>query len=458
MEKSELPVEIKNLIKKSEAGDAKSQFILGAKYKYGRDVEQNYEKAAFWFNKAVKQGYTPAQNSLGIMYNNGEGVERNSHKAAELYHKAAENGNDAAQFNLGMMYLEGDGVEKNYTMAQELFHQASQSTNPNIYFDAFEMKDLAERYQLSEKITTIREDILTQLEADTIKTPTMTHYTSLIAGHSLLFEQSPLRLGHINSLNDPNEGKLLWRYLGHAPIEGKPIFMGCFLPDDDSLNMWRFYSKNLNNDDACGCAITYFTNDFFNFSLVKESPDDTHLNEKRIANPNTWKSPQDRATFYRIIYISEDMNIHDDDNDMLKKLFVSLRNEVEEFIGHEPKDEKPQQLSRLLGPLPFLLKDADYEAEKEHRIIVTHLEYGAHEIQVIPPVLENGIPQTSPKLYLELHRENHLAPVKHITLGPKAPHQDMMAPYWHHKLASDFTDQVRAKSDFYVRISKCAYK
>ncbi|MFQ2037343.1 tetratricopeptide repeat protein [Aeromonas veronii] len=458
MEQSELPVEIKELIKKSEAGDAESQYILGAKYKYGRGVEKSYKNAFTWFSKAAEQEYAFAQNSLGIMYDNGEGVERSSHKAVELYRKAAEKGYDAAQFNLGLMYIDGDGVEKDYLIAQELFHQASKNTDSKVYLDAIEMKDLAERYQLSEKITTIREDILTRLEADTIKTPTMTHYTSLTAGHSLLFEQSPLRLGHINSLNDPNEGKLLWRYLGHEPIEGKPIFIGCFLPDDDSLNMWRFYSKNLNNDDACGCAITFNTNDFFKFNLVKKPPTETPSSENETTNSSTWKSPQDRATFYRIIYMTEGMNIHDDDKAMLEKLFYRLKREVDKFTGNEPNNEKLQQLSRLLGPLPYLLKDADYEAEKEHRIIVTHLEYGSHEIQVLPPILENGIPQTSPKLYLELHREKHLAPVKHITLGPKAPHQDMMAPYWHHELARYFTDQVRTKPDFYVRISKCAYK
>ena len=286
----------------------------------------------------------------------------------------------------------------------------------------------------------------------------MTHYTSLMAGHALLLEESPLRLGHINSLNDPNEGKLLWRYLGHEPMEGKPAFVGCYLLDDDSLNMWRFYSKNHQNDDACGCAITFNTDKFFDFNLLSELTADVQKNEDDMVFSNTGKSPKESAAFYRIIYTSDNMNIRGNDKVELEELFHELSEGVKSFLGDKPNNEKLQQLSKLLGPLPYLLKDADYEAEKEHRIIVTHLEYGAKEIQTLEPVLENGIPQTSPRLYLEMHRTNHLAPVKHVTLGPKSPHQEMMAPYWHHKLASNFAEQLKSKADFYIRTSKCAYK
>lgn len=284
----------------------------------------------------------------------------------------------------------------------------------------------------------------------------MTHYTSLQVGNALLLEQSPLRLGHINALNDPNEGKLLWHYLGHTPIESKPAFVGCFLPEEDSLNMWRFYSKNHQNDDACGCAITFGTDHFFEFDLLSEEPNDTQQDDSNLAFPNSGKSPQESAAFYRVVYIKGEMQIHGDNKEnTLLKTFKELKSAVKKFLGPKPDTEKLQQLSGLLGPLPYLLKDADYEAEKEHRVIVTHLEYGAKEIQVIEPDLINGRP---PRLYLELHRPNHLAPVKHVTLGPKSPHQEMMIPYWYHQLASKFADQLKAKPDFYIKASRCAYQ
>ncbi|MDX7921639.1 tetratricopeptide repeat protein [Aeromonas media] len=459
MNKSELPEEITALIEKAEAGDVAAQFLLGVKYRNGRDIEQDYKESIYWIRKAVRQKHSAAQNCLGLMYDLGQGVKQNKQRALAYYKKAADQGYHIAQRNLGIMYLYGDGVKRDYDKALELFLKSAKSTNQKTYFDSIELRDKAERYMLSESITAIRDDILKCLRVDIEKTPTMTHYTSLSAGHKLLFEESPLRLGHINALNDPNEGKLLWHYLGHVPTEGKPVFVGCFLPDEDSLNMWRFYSKNLNNDDACGCAITYKTDIFFDFNLLNKKSVDTQKSEPKTAFSNTGNSPEESTTFYRVIYIKDDMNVHGDDEEgTIKNLLTALKDESEAFLNSSSKEEKKQQLSRLLGPLPFLLKDADYEAENEHRIIVTHLEYGANEIKVFEPTFENGLPQASPKLYLELHRINHLAPIKHVTLGPKAPHQEMMAPYWHHKLASEFSDQLKTKPDFYVRASKCAYK
>ncbi|MFM5782385.1 tetratricopeptide repeat protein [Aeromonas caviae] len=438
---------------------------LGVMYQFGQGVEQNYEEAFSWFNKSLEHGYKGAKFYLGWMYSHGLGMDVNKNEAIKWYTDAAEDGDSYAQFNLGMIYMHGLGVEINYNQAHDLFQKAAISTlsgeeqESELHFKSIEFQDHVERLILSPEITQTREKILEQLRVDTRMTLTMTHYTSLMAGSALLLKKSPLRLGHINSLNDPNEGKLLWRYLDNEPVEGKPAFVGCYLLDDDSLNMWRFYSKNHHNEDACGCAITFNTKNFFNFSLLPESSIDTQQSQdSEMVFSNTGKYPQESAAFYRIIYIGDNMSIHDKDKDILSELFSKLKDEVDNFIRNTQESNKLQQLSKLLGPLPYLLKDADYEAEKEHRIIVTHLEYGAKEIQTMEPVLENGIPQTSPRLYLELHRASHLEPVKHVTLGPKSPHQEMMAPYWHHKLASDFPDQLKAKPDFYVRTSRCAYK
>lgn len=444
--------------KAAEQNHPEAIINIGWMYQSGEYVEKNAQEAFSWYRKAAVLGHPHAQLNVGYMYQVGQGVEKNEKEAIAWYTKAANQNDEKAQINLGFMYMNGLGVEHNYTEALHLFRQAATSVNPEFRFKAIEFQDKVERLQLSTKITKLREDILKRLSVNINETKTITHYTSLMVGKELLLKKSPLRLGHISALNDPNEGKLLWKYLGYAPAEGKPAFVGCFLPDDDSLNMWRFYSKNHHNDDACGCAITFETNEFFDFNLLPELTTDPIEGIKNSFFSNTGKSPQESANFYRIIYTHDNINIHGDDENILGNLFSILKEEVSQFLGNSPSEEKTQQVSRLLGPLPYLLKDADYEAEKEHRIIVTHLEYGAKEIQTLEPVFENGIPQTSPKLYLELHRVDHLAPVKHVTLGPKAPYQEMMAPYWHHKLASEFPDQLKAKPDFYVRISRCAYK
>ncbi|WP_235577157.1 hypothetical protein [Pseudoalteromonas sp. R3] len=65
---------------------------------------------------------------------------------------------------------------------------------------------------------------------------------------------------------------------------------------------------------------------------------------------------------------------------------------------------------------------------------------------------------TAPRLYLELHRDDHLAPIEYVTLGPKAPNKEMMAPYWRHQLASKFSEQLQNRNPLDIRPSRCAYK
>lgn len=440
--------------KSATQGYAHAQFNLGYMYDFGFGVKQSDSMAFDWYSRAASNGIPKAKCTLGWMYQYGQGLDTDYDIAVDYYRQACKDGDPHARFNLGIMYMNGTGVKKSYLKAQALFRKATIDAPPQLRFKSIENQDRAKRYALSSQITKIREHILDELKVkDSV---TMTHYTSLQVGDALLLKQSPLRLGHINALNDPNEGKLLWRYLKYVPVESKPAFVGCFLPEDDSLNMWRFYSKNHQNDDACGCAITFHTDHFFDFDLLPNQASEATQYAKSLAFPNSGKSPQESAAFYRVVYIKAEMQIYGEDaKGPLKQLFDELKTSVNDFMGVTPDTEKLQQLSWLLGPLPYLLKDADYEAEKEHRIIVTHLEYGAKEIQVQEPDLIKG---TSPRLYLELHRTNHLAPVKHVTLGPKSPHQEMMAPYWHHQLASKFPDQLNAMPDFYIKASKCAYQ
>ena len=110
---------------KAEQGDAAAQNDLGVMYFEGKDIEQDYEKAAEWFLKAAKQGNGNAQRYLGYMYYHGKGVEQNYEKAAEYWRKAAEQGIAVAQFNLGYIYESGEGVPRDYAKAAEWYKKAA---------------------------------------------------------------------------------------------------------------------------------------------------------------------------------------------------------------------------------------------------------------------------------------------------------------------------------------------
>ncbi|KAF7780957.1 hypothetical protein PRUB_b0019 [Pseudoalteromonas rubra] len=431
--------------KAAQQGNALAQYELGFMYARGNGIKKNDTEAVKWYRLASDQGNTRALCNLGYMYDFGRGVKQSSKEANKYYRLAAKKGNNRAQLNLAFSYFQGDGVKQSYVRTKALCERILK--DPELSFEAYELVDRAGRFEKSKSISTLRELILFHLQVR--KNLTMTHYTSFDVGQAILLEKSPFRLGHINAVNDPNEGKLLWQELGYEPEEGNPVFIGCFLPDSDSLNMWRFYSKNHLNDDACGCAITFNTERFFDYRLMAEQGSHTEQEEQMPSFANTGQSPQESAAFYRVVYLKDNFKLLGQGATKLQSYFKDLKKEVDKFVGKNPTPEKLQILAWLLGPLPYLLKDANYKDEQEHRVIVSHLDYGAKEIKSEDPDFAKG---TAPRLYLELHRDNHLAPIEYVTLGPKAPNKEMMAPYWRHQLASKFS----AKLD--IRPSRCAYK
>ena len=113
----------------AQEGDCLAEEDLGYMYKYGRGVEQSYEKAVEWYRKAADQGLAAAQYDLGYMYYSGHGVEQSNETAVEWYRKAADQGLAAAQNNLGYMYYSGHGVEQSYEKAVEWYRKAADQGN-----------------------------------------------------------------------------------------------------------------------------------------------------------------------------------------------------------------------------------------------------------------------------------------------------------------------------------------
>jgi hypothetical protein len=81
--------------------------------------------AASWYWKAADQGYAAAQYNLGALYKNGWGVRQDYAAAASWYRKAADQGYADAQFYLGNMYYNGEGFPQDYISAQMWFYLAA---------------------------------------------------------------------------------------------------------------------------------------------------------------------------------------------------------------------------------------------------------------------------------------------------------------------------------------------
>jgi len=83
----------------------------------GEGCEQNFSEAAFWYEEAAKRGNIDAFNNLGAMYKEGRGVLQDYKKAFILFKKA--------QFNLGALYDLGLGCEENKEKAIEWCRKAA---------------------------------------------------------------------------------------------------------------------------------------------------------------------------------------------------------------------------------------------------------------------------------------------------------------------------------------------
>ena len=103
-------IEIADLLKKAEGGNAGAQAAVGRAYADGNGVPQDFRQAQNWYHKAADQGNAEAENEIGILYRTGSGVEKSKEEALNWYRKGASHGSATAMFNVGAAYYNGDGT------------------------------------------------------------------------------------------------------------------------------------------------------------------------------------------------------------------------------------------------------------------------------------------------------------------------------------------------------------
>lgn len=147
----------------AERGDPFAQFELATAFEWENyGLEQNFEKAAEWYEKASANGHLAAEinllgqhvlgqlrtiaassvfdrvnelaeagdldivNTLGLCFQYGYGTELDYSRAASCFRRAAEGGAAMAQFNLAGFYLEGKGVPKDFDQAIHWYTRAAE--------------------------------------------------------------------------------------------------------------------------------------------------------------------------------------------------------------------------------------------------------------------------------------------------------------------------------------------
>jgi len=165
-------------------------------------------------------------------------------------------------------------------------------------------------------------EILNYLRLDTKYEEHICHYTRpntaflLLGGDKDDEKPSKLRLNTIKNVNDPTEGKVLFDYFNLPNREIEPSsFISCFTFNHDSLNQFRLYGKE-NNQEASGVSIV-FKKDFFGeysrfFNFIeyglRESPINNLSSSEDILSINENVNVIDSSKItklpvYRCIYI-----------------------------------------------------------------------------------------------------------------------------------------------------------
>ena len=126
---------IESLHDQANIDDAESQLRIARKYYH----EKDYEKAFFWYNKAMMNGHPDGMNGVGLCYYKGQGVEVNKEKGEYLLKQAIENGSTRAMCNLALFL--------NSPESGTLFQKAAQLGNADAQLEVARCYMYPERHE-----------------------------------------------------------------------------------------------------------------------------------------------------------------------------------------------------------------------------------------------------------------------------------------------------------------------
>jgi uncharacterized protein len=110
-------------------GNDRAMENLAHCFNHGDCADQDYEMAAFWYQKQADKGNCRSQFRLGRLYELGLHFKQDYSVAADLYLKAAEKGYPKGQIAYAKLLLEGNGVKKDVFEAEKWIELAAQQGN-----------------------------------------------------------------------------------------------------------------------------------------------------------------------------------------------------------------------------------------------------------------------------------------------------------------------------------------
>lgn len=117
---------------------AKAAGYLGRMYLRGEGVQQDFDRAAFWFERGKALDDAQSQYCLGLMWLNGYGVDKNVGKATDFFKAAADQDYALAQVQLGVLFLDRGNTD-DVRVANDYFELAARYGNIEAQYYLAEM-------------------------------------------------------------------------------------------------------------------------------------------------------------------------------------------------------------------------------------------------------------------------------------------------------------------------------
>ena len=233
------------------------------------------------------------------------------------------------------------------------------------------------------------------------------------------------RFYNANYMNDPEEGKLLHKWLGaeeESIDQVSPFYLMSLTTESDHLPMWVQYGR-----DGKGICATLH-DDLFEVKNSRAEheliPRATDLKQQEDGEetdgqdkPKISSSKEgERFTPYRICYMS--------DTSLYGNLFEpaelkKIKEELKKLKGIFTASSQKKEIYQIMEEIRFLFKSADYVTENEVRL----LKYAdLKSDKILLDETGDGVP----RLYVE--QDGHVK-IKKITFGPKVYNESKIVPY-----------------------------
>lgn len=105
-------IDVEQLTIDAKAGKGLAQYNLAHLYQHGYGVQQNKEKALYWYKQSAQSDTASVRYKIGRLFESGQIFPKDLKQAFIHYQYAAEHGDPYGETNLALMYIQGKGTKQ----------------------------------------------------------------------------------------------------------------------------------------------------------------------------------------------------------------------------------------------------------------------------------------------------------------------------------------------------------